>query len=209
MGTLLDPLHQALLLDGLRLAHLAAIAAGLGCVIVTDLTMLRWLGVPIGHRQGTALEAAHAIIGPALMAAWITGLALVAARTGFDPAAFSPKLLAKLGVVTLLSLNVILILRYVQPVIVDYRGTGLLYIPFHHKLLFALSGALSVAGWGAALLLGGSHVVKPLGWDVLLPLLSAIYIATMVVTVSFALAAHLRLWLRQRRTPHDRPYLYA
>ncbi|MEL6337406.1 MAG: hypothetical protein AAFS07_14145 [Pseudomonadota bacterium] len=197
-----DPMDAAtgvLLVDLLRLAHLAAIAAGFGCVIATDLTMLRWLGLPLGHRQGTALEAAHDLIGPALVAAWVTGLALVAVRTGLDPAAASPKLLAKLLVVTVLTLNVVLILRVVKPTLIEYRGAGLVALPLWRKLMFAVTGAISAAGWTAALILGASSVIKTAGWDLLLPLITGLYASTLMATVGFALVAHLRWRLHERR----------
>ncbi|MEM9784246.1 MAG: hypothetical protein AAF899_17445 [Pseudomonadota bacterium] len=193
-ASLIEP---ALLLDVLRLGHLAAIAAGIGAVIATDLTMLRWIGLPIGTRQGDALEAAHALIAPALALAWITGLALLVWRTGLQADALSPKLMVKLAVVTMLTANAVLITRGVRPTLQEWRGGRLIMLPLGRKLLLASAGAFSVAGWAAALILGGSAMVRTAGWDVLLPLIGGLYMAVLAATLTFALVAHIRWWRRR------------
>lgn len=200
--------NSALVDDAVRILHLAAIAAGIGAVIATDLTMLRLLGVPIGSRHGAALEVAHRLIGPALLGAWVTGIALIGLRTGFAVEAFSPKLWMKLAVVTALSLNVLLIKRIVQPTLDEYEGWTLAEIPLAQKLSMALGGAISVAGWSAALFLGASRIFKTASWELLVPTVGACFLTAALITVSFAIVAHWRwrlgCWLRERITgrPH-------
>ncbi|MEO1468873.1 MAG: hypothetical protein AAFV86_07455 [Pseudomonadota bacterium] len=185
-------LDEALLLDLMRLVHLAAIAAGIGVVIATDFTMLRLLGLPIGARQGHAIEAAHGILVPALATAWVSGIALLAWRTGLDPAALTPKILAKLAVVTMLTANAVLIHRAVRPTLALYAGARLVDLPYGRKLVLAAAGAFSVAGWTAALILGGSAVMRTAGWDLLLPLIGGLYLSLLAAGLTTATVGHLR-----------------
>lgn len=204
--------HKPILLDVIRLVHLVAVAGGIGCVIVTDFTILRWLGMPIGTRHGDALEAAHSLIVPALALAWISGIALIGMTQGPDPATYPPKLLLKLGVVVLLTLTAGLISRRVAPTMLEYEGYGLAELPLARKLMLAMAASLSVSGWGSALMLGGLDTVAQAGWEVLVPLVGGLYVSLVAAAVTFAVVAHLRwkwgMWLAHRAL-RSQSYRYA
>ncbi|MEO1468874.1 MAG: hypothetical protein AAFV86_07460 [Pseudomonadota bacterium] len=196
---------EALLLDLVRLGHLGAVAVGLGVVVATDLTLLRLIGLPLGPRQGRVIEAAHGLLVPALAAAWATGLGLAALRTGLDPVTVTPKLLAKLAVVSLLTANAALIQTAVRPILADHRGRRIQALPLGHKLVLAIAGGLSVAGWGSALLLGASAVMRDAGWDVLVPLIGGLHALALTLTLGAAILSHRRPGALPHRRPHRRP----
>ncbi|MEM9146849.1 MAG: hypothetical protein AAGC57_11665 [Pseudomonadota bacterium] len=185
----------AALTDLLRIVHLAAAAIGIGAMVATDFTMLRLAHRPIGPRHWRALEAAHLLIAPALLVAWASGMVLAFQATGGNPAAMTPKLAIKLGVVTLLTLDAWYIAKHIRPIMEEAGGIRLIELPFLQRLALGIAAALSVAGWCSALLLGGSEMLQGAGFTLLLPLIGAIYGIALTVAVVFAL----RLGLVQRR----------
>ena len=104
-------------------AHLLAFAAAVAAIAFGDFAIFA------GQRVNTALLKQSArIVTLALAALWMTGLGIIWLDTQFalDAIAGKPKLLAKLAVVSLLSLNGVLLHRLAFPRITRSRaGTRL------------------------------------------------------------------------------------
>jgi hypothetical protein len=140
--------------------HLLAMAVGLGTVVSTDLTVLARLRRPLSQDDAAALHRAHRTILCALGGLWVSGLVLVAARTGFDPGAMSPKLWAKLATVTLLTLVAWTMSRWALPVVASAVGRPIASLPRRPRLLLGLCAGLSAGAWSLALVLGGATMLK-------------------------------------------------
>lgn len=182
-----------LFIDAVRFVHLGAMAVGLGTMVCTDMLSLKRAGQPVTEEYCQGLHAAHAIMAPALLAAWISGLFLLVIRTGLDLSDFTPKLWAKLAVVTLLTLTAILVKRLVLPLLRFNIGRTLMEAPRGDKLIMAVCAALSISGWGSALLLGAVSVSDNApGWA-LVVLLVGIYGTVLNLAVWHALRLHERV----------------
>ncbi len=140
---LLPLLRQALLF-----AHTLAFAVALGAVLREDLALLSARKVALPR-----LRAVARLLTRALIALWLTGLGLVVADIGFDAAAIaaSPKLTAKLLVVSALTLNGLALHRLAFPAL--QRAGGAL------PVLPVLLGAISTASWVVATFIGVSRLV--------------------------------------------------
>lgn len=191
----------AMLDDAARLIHLASMAVGFGTMVSTDIAALRRINRPIDPEYIRAIEAAHRIMAPALLMAWLSGVALMALRTGLDVTAMSPKLFAKLAVVTLLTLTALAIRRLVLPLLRLNRGRSLMEVPRGDKLILAFCAAMSVSGWGSALLLGGVTALKVAPFWLLATLLVAIYGTALTIAIGYANALHARLTGTGRTDP--------
>lgn len=164
-----------LLLDAARAAHLIGLALGLGLAFCADLLALRALSTPIAERDVWLLRSLHRVILGGLLLLWISGLYILYLRTGFDPAKFSPKLMAKLVVVTLLSLNALSISLHAIPGFAAQTGRTFGAFPPALRLRLALIAGLSASCWLTALALGAFSQLKPMGFDALFNTLSPLF----------------------------------
>jgi hypothetical protein len=163
--------------------HLLLCVFALREILVADWQLLRrglrarqmnWL-----HRRITVL----------LIGLWVTGLAIVAMDTGFEPArlAEQPKLLAKLVVVIVLSLNGVLLRRWCFP-----RIGQLPALPTGERLVVLMAGAASTASWLFAAFLGTARPLR----DAPLPTLMLAYGVLLVLAALAALALASWRWPR-------------
>lgn len=178
----MDP---SLLNDAARAAHLLGLALGFGVAIVADLTAARSLIRPLDEREFETLHRYHRTVVIGLLLFWASGMVLLWLRTGFDPANFSPKLVTKMGVVALLSVNAVLIGRIGLPTMEAWAGFRFGALPLAHRLRLAALAGMSGAGWIAALALGVFTAMKTFEWDVLSQIVGVIY----VIGLTGALAA--------------------
>lgn len=147
------------------------------------------------------LAKAARVVALALLVLWVTGLALVGIDTGFDLAviASKSKLLAKLSVVVLLTLNGWALHRWAFPTLAAPQDQ-----PERASGLPALLGAISACSWLFAAFLG---VAKAL-----VPLLSyagfmELYAASLLVAIVVGLfVIRPRLSRQLLRTPEDTIY---
>ncbi|MBB5203152.1 hypothetical protein HNQ51_000445 [Inhella inkyongensis] len=112
------------------------------------------------HLKQLQLAAQGVVLALALL--WLTGLAVIGLDTGFQPSLLlaKPKLMAKLTVVTLLSLNGWALHRLAFP-----RFSQVQTQPMQAALLPALLGAVSAATWLFAAFVGVGHAAtKALGY---------------------------------------------
>ncbi|MEM8791887.1 MAG: hypothetical protein AAGE80_09715 [Pseudomonadota bacterium] len=185
--------------DVVRFAHLIAIAIGFGTVVSTDFLSVWRADKPLTAEYLRAVEAAHFVIVPALVVAWITGICLIGMLTGFDPAEFTTKLWVKLAVVTQLVVTACLIKRFVMPILRLNEGHTLMEVPLGDKLVMAFCAGMSMAGWGSAILLGGLAMAKLVpGW-LLIAAIVGLHIAVVNVALWSAVSLHDRVRVRAQR----------
>ncbi|MEL7149268.1 MAG: hypothetical protein AAGK71_00975 [Pseudomonadota bacterium] len=188
-----------LLNDAARAAHLLGLALGFGVAIVADLSAARSLFRPLENHEFIDLHRYHRTVAFGLALFWSSGLILLWLRTGFDPQNFSPKLVAKLCVVSLLTVNAFLIGRLGLPTMIAYAGHRFGSLPFTHRLRLGALAGMSSAGWIAALALGVFSAMKKFEWDVLSEIIGGIYIVGLGGAILTALIAPLISFAIARR----------
>ncbi|MDT8999554.1 hypothetical protein RQP53_09770 [Paucibacter sp. APW11] len=193
----MDSIDSAALLRMVTLyGHVLACFAAAAGVVLGDIAIFMPKRV-----DRLLLSKAARVVGMALIVLWVTGLALIGIDTGFDVAviATKSKVLAKLSVVTLLTLNGLALHRWAFPTLAAPQEH-----PERAAGLPAVLGAISAASWLFAAFLG---VAKAL-----VPLLSyagfmGMYAAFVLLAVGFGLTV-MRGKLSQQllRTPEDTIY---
>lgn len=146
---------DTIFVDLVRYGHLLAVAVGLGAAAMADYAAFTGLRRKVSDEFLTILHAAHKMIWPALIAMWVTGILLIGIRTGFQLQSFSPKLFAKLFVVTALTVNAVMIGRHGMALIA--REGGLKALAREEMRHAAIMGGISSASWLFALALGSSR----------------------------------------------------
>ncbi len=184
--------------DAARAVHLLGLALGFGVAIVADLSAARTLVRPLSWSEIETLERYHRMVAIGLGLFWASGLVLLWLRTGFDPENFSPKLMAKLGVVTLLTFNAALIGKIGLTAIVDWQGARFGELPMMERLRLGALGGLSGAGWISALSLGVFSTLKSLDWAVLSELIGIIYLFGLIGAILVALASPMVCFFQDR-----------
>ncbi len=162
--------------DAARAAHLIGLALGFGVAIMADLCAARSLFRPLQEHEFDDLHRYHRTVALGLALFWASGLVLLWLRTGLALENFSPKLIAKLCVVGLLTVNAYLIGRIGLPTMIAWAGCRFGALPFAHRLRLGALAGMSGAGWVAALALGVFSAMKTFEWDVLSEIIGVIYI---------------------------------
>ncbi|MCG6902817.1 MAG: hypothetical protein LJE68_09065 [Rhodobacter sp.] len=176
--------------DIVRYAHLLAIALGLGASIMADLQILGRVDQRITQDLIKRLKHYHTLVWVGLFAMWATGMAMIYLRTGFEVANFSPKLFSKLAIVSMLTLNAILIGRIAMPMLERSLGLRLVDLPLRRKLSGAWVASVSSASWLLALALGESKVLAASDWSVFLRLLPLSYVASLTAATVLVFSLH-------------------
>ncbi|MEL6425519.1 MAG: hypothetical protein AAGK98_14455 [Pseudomonadota bacterium] len=181
----------SILIDAARYAHLATLAAGIGMAALADQNVLRALHGPLAPFDLALLHRLHRAMIPVLVAIWTTGIVLLDLRTDLQPSEITPKLWAKLAVVTILTLNAWAIGRLALPALEDLGRMRFGDLPASRRMLLAGLGGISAASWLSALALGCFAGLRDLGGQELLTLFGLIYGASLYGAVVVALAARL------------------
>lgn len=182
-------MDMTMLNDAARAAHLLGLALGFGVAILADLSAARSLVRPLDNREIESLERYHRTVFFGLFLFWSSGLVLLYLRTGFQPGSFSPKLMTKIGVVTLLTINAVLIGRIGLVTLREWFGCRFGAIPLPERMRLAALAGMSGAGWISALALGVFSKLKTVQWDALSELIGLIYIVGLGGALLTALAA--------------------
>jgi hypothetical protein len=165
-----------LLNDAARAVHLLGLALGFGVAIMADTLAARSLTRPLDQHEFDDLHRYHRMVAVGLVFFWTSGLVLLWLRTGFQPDNFSPKLLAKLGVIGVLTVNAYLIGRIGLPTMQAWAGCRFGDLPFAHRAQLAVLAGVSGASWISAFALGVFKGMKSLEWDVLSEVIGVIYV---------------------------------
>jgi hypothetical protein len=178
-------------IDAARYAHIIAVAIGFGAAFLADYHVISRLGRPIDDNLTTTLHLCHSVIWAMVAAMWATGLVLVYIRTGFLVENVTPKLIAKVITVAILTGNAMLISRIAVPLVEQNRGRSLMWLPLRSKLCLAGIGAISSASWMLALAMGSSKVLAASDWIVFAFLMPVIYFLGVVAAVAVMYLLHL------------------
>ncbi|MEM8751524.1 MAG: hypothetical protein AAGF90_00970 [Pseudomonadota bacterium] len=163
-----------LLIDLVRMAHLGFFAVGVGCAVFMEGVVLSRARTLIDLEEIALIERGHRQILYSLAGLWATGLILIGVRTGLDPAAITPKLYAKLAVVTALTINALLIGRIAIPMLERALYGDLSRLKAHELAALGAVAGLSAAGWFSGLALGVVGHLKTASPALLWPLFGLI-----------------------------------
>ena len=156
-----------LLRDTATIGHLAAMAVGLGSAVFADWTILSRTSLPFAADQLAVVRRAHRLIAVSLALLWLSGLTLLALKTELEIARITPKLVAKLGTVATLTVTASAMGHIALPRLSANLGRRLTLLPAPERCALATCCALSSAGWGTALLLGGSSALRTAGPEII------------------------------------------
>lgn len=188
--------------DAARAVHLLGLALGFGVAIVADMSAARMMVRPLEDRELRNLEDFHRVVTFGLVLLWASGLVLLWLRTGFDPAKFSPKLMTKIGVVLLLTMNAIAIGRIGMPTLYAYEGWRFGDLPLTLRAQMSSIATISAACWISALALGVFSVLKPMPWEALSVLVGVTYLialgAALMAALFTPLVSAVARWLETR-----------
>ena len=180
-----------LLFDAARAGHILGLAAGFGLALLADFVAVRAIVQPIGPRDVWTLRWLHRIILGGLALLWVSGLYLLWVRTGFEAGNFSPKLVTKLVIVGLLTMNALTIGGYALPRYAANLGRRFGEFPLHERLRLALVAGLSMSCWVSALVLGVFSQLKPMGFEGLQAIFAPVFLAGLAGALAFGLGASL------------------
>ncbi len=172
--------------------HVLACFAAAASVVLGDLAIFMPKRV-----DRVLLRKASRLVSWALLALWMSGLVLIGIDTGFAPDVIleRPKLLAKLSVVLILSVNGWALHRWAFPVLASPQET-----PQKAAGLPALLGGVSSASWLFAAFLG---VAKPLAIVLHYPGFMGLYAACLAVAIAVALGLMRQRLARQLLVSDD------
>jgi hypothetical protein len=166
----------------------------MGAAMYLDLRTLHKISRPVSNTDLEEIRRIRWVVTSTFVLIWASGLSLVWYRTEIAIEAFSPKLWSKLFVVSVLTLNAIMLAAFVIPNLRRFEGIALLDMPFRILLPMAMVAGVSGSSWILALMLGFSKFLKTAHWDVLVPFLSFGFAAGIggVILVVFALRSRHR-----------------
>lgn len=165
--------------------HLLACCVALGGIIISDAKFISRKG-RLTEADSVFLLDLSRIVSVALIVLWVTGLSIIAIDFSHWPSwaeiAAKPKLIAKLTVVTILTLNGYLLHRIVLPNFAARKSLNTIETS-RLRTMFIL-GAVSATSWLFAAFLG---IAKPLAATLGLVGFMAMYAALIIGAVSTAL----------------------
>ncbi len=194
--------------DFARATHLLGMALGFGIAIFADLWAARAVIRALDDRDIETLEILHRLVTMGLVLLWVSGLALLWLRTGFDLDRFSPKLMTKIAVVVFLTANALAIEKIGLPTMRAYQSWRFGDLPLPQRLQLSSLATISAACWISALILGVFSQLGPLQWEVLSLYIGVVYLGALVAALVTAfitpiIAAFVRM--RENRPRLFRP----
>lgn len=180
------------MIDVIRYCHLLSVAIGLGAAFLADLQVFQRLNRPVTRNLLSQLALYHKLVWAGLAGMWITGLVLIYIKTGFIGAEFTPKLMSKIGIVSVLTLNALLIGRLAMPMLQNAYGQAPNDLPLVRKIMGGWLASLSSVSWLLALALGGSKVLAVSDWSTFAVLVPGAYLMGLVGSSTVVLALHFR-----------------
>ncbi|HEY3048591.1 MAG TPA: hypothetical protein VGJ72_14180 [Polaromonas sp.] len=134
-------------------AHLLATCIALGSVLLADHRLWRWRRRRLNPAMIVQLKETQGVVSLALTALWLSGALLIGLGYWQEGSHYllNPKLWAKVSVVSLLTLNGILLHQVGFPLL---QRAAFVALPWSDQIRLGLLGALSGTGWLFAAFLG-------------------------------------------------------
>ncbi len=187
----------------LVLSHLLALALGLGAALLADWVVVRKLMFGLVSQRAAAqlTDLSHAV-SVGLVLIWVTGALLVTTNALNAPASImNQKLWAKLIIVTVLTLNALLLHSVVLPRVVSRVGQSLFETSFGRlPAVSNLLGAVSAVSWMFAACLGLARELN--GQMNLIPILGSYLVALLLTWAGAMVLSYL---VRHHRAGSDAP----
>ncbi len=184
------------LTDITRFTHFVGFAIGIGAGSFADWSIIKKLGSELTPCDLTNLETVHKLVWAGLGLLWISGLGLLYIRTGMELSNFTPKLVMKLGVVSLLTLNAVLLGRFAMPILARNVNKAYLSFSLEDKTILCVLGAVSICSWMCGLILGIFAALKMASFAFLFPLFIGLYSAALLGAIVFTIGMHI-IWERR------------
>lgn len=164
-------------------AHLLAACVSVGILLLQDLALAKTRGHPLPEKTINDLRTAADIMFVALVILWVTGLALVIVGYLENPQQYlmNPKLWAKFTVVSILTLNGLLLHYFSFPRVISH--TGLLGRSPLEQSLIAATGAISSTSWLFACFLG---IARPWNYTAHYEFVMLVYAALVIGAIIVA-----------------------
>lgn len=184
-------------------AHLIACCVAVGLVLTSDVATVRRLmsDNPAQRTDPRHLRELQDTVVLALATLWASGALIVALDTSVKGLAYfaNPKLQAKLTIVSLLTLNGVLLHHRVLPWM--QKAGNLLHLSFGQRMVAVLAGSVSAGSWAYAALMG---VGRPLSWKYSLTELLAAY--PVLIAGGFVAMMVLTAWAQYRASGQHRAF---
>lgn len=188
-------------IDLVRILHLVFFALGMGSGLFFDWRAMRRFHKPFSDHDLAQFHEVHRFVFIALSGLWLTGLALIYIRTGFQLSEFSPKLWTKMIVVTALTANAFVIGHFVLPCIARAIGQRAMDMKLHTLICMTATTSLSIFCWLAGLVLGASVTLKTADWTLLGSLLLVEFVVIVFGAIFTMLTLRLILLRRTGNSP--------
>jgi hypothetical protein len=182
-------LEQAFVEHIVRSVHIAVLASSFLLVVTADFTASKSTLRNLGPDDFKRLHRNHNALTWALLLFWLTGAFLIWAGTQFDVSQFTPKLIAKLIVVSILTVNAWVIGRVLLPFMEANSNATFGDFPFADRLRLTLCGAASSASWLSAFCLGALQHLRTATPQELIDFICPIYAGLGLLGVLFAIAS--------------------
>ncbi len=158
-----------------RSVHLSVLVISTFLVVSADLTAVKSAFRSLGDADFQRLHRNHSFLSKCLVLFWMSGLFLVWRGTGFELEQFSPKLIAKIAVVALLTANAVAIGKFALPYMERNQGMTFGQFSFPVRMRLAGSAGVSSASWISAFCLGALPWLKTASAEELIAFIGPIY----------------------------------
>jgi hypothetical protein len=144
----------------LIILHLIGLAIGVGAATLLDLIIMRFMVLGRISRDHVKVVhlAAHMVTG-GLALLWITGIAFLSYYYYFAPDSLAnPKVHAKIAIVLVLTLNGLLVHKYILPTIANKEGRHLFdEVSVKQQTFMLACGTISAVSWYVPIVLGATR----------------------------------------------------
>ncbi len=185
-----------LLFDTARFSHSIGFALGIGAGSFADFSILRKINTELTGCDLGNLETVHKIVWTGLGILWLSGLIILYMKTGFIFSEFTPKLITKLAVVTILTVNAFLLGLWAMPILKKNINRPYLAFSLEHKTILSLLASISLCSWISGLILGIFSALRPANFDAILPIFAALYVMAIFSSITTTIMMHI-IWERR------------
>ena len=179
-----------------RFVHLSMLMMCFILVFFADITAAKSTTRRLTDSDFAQLHRYHSSLVYGLILLWLSGGILIFIKTGFDLSQFSPKLYAKIFVVTVLTINAVLIGQVALPFYEKNKDKRFGDFSVSVRVGLATCGALSTSSWISAFCLGSLTALKTASATTLINLLGLFYISNVLLSIIIVL-----YYVRPRSAP--------